>query len=234
LETFTFKKVDSPELLQESFKLRFQVYCKECNFIKEEEYPQHFENDGFDEDSLHFVALDSIDTVVGAVRLILPRVTKFPIEDHCPHLEIDKNNFDRSKAAEVSRLVISKLLRRRSGDGLYYEQKIADKPSRDDQEGIFFRRIRPMAFGLYREMYHESKRRDIRYWFALMEKKLWLLLKLHGFIFKPIGEEVDFYGLVRPYLADLVEMENLVHGKFPKFFEYFMEGLELEFQPKFG
>jgi len=231
MENFIFKKVDSPQLLEQAFKLRFQVYCNECHFINPQDYPQNYESDEFDKDSIHFVALDSSNSVIGTVRLILPKVTKFPIEQHCPTLKIDADTFDRTKTAEVSRLVISKLLRRRAGDGLYYEQQVDDF-SGDSQSGVFFRRVRPMAFGLYRIMYHESKRLGIRYWFALMEKKLWLLLKLHGFIFKPIGEEVDFYGMVRPYLADLTEIENNVRTKFPKFFEYFMEGLELELQPK--
>ena len=207
-----FKKVDSPELLKESFKLRFQVYCKECNYIKEEDYPQQYETDEFDEDSLHFAALNTQKILVGAARLILPKVEKFPIELHCPDLKVNPT-FDRTKSAEVSRLVISKILRQRSDDGLHYGSHVEDTEPQEDGMGGFFRRVRPMAFGLYREMYHESKRQGIRYWFALMEKKLWLLLKIHGFVFKPIGDEVDFYGKVRPYLSDLVEMERWVHDK---------------------
>jgi len=230
---FMFKKVESPELLQEAFKLRFQVYCKECNFIKEEDYPQAYETDEFDEHSLHFAALNVHKVLVGAVRLILPVVEKFPIEIHCPNLETGPD-FDRSKSAEISRLVISKVLRKRTDDDLYYGPHVEDKKPQEDGMGGFFRRVRPMTFGLYRAMYHESKRQDIRYWFALMEKKLWLLLKIHGFMFKPIGGEIDFYGKVRPYLSDLVEMEKLVHNKFPRFYSYFMEGLEPEFQPKFS
>jgi N-acyl amino acid synthase of PEP-CTERM/exosortase system len=95
------------------------------------------------------------------------------------------------------------------------------------------RRVRPMAFGLYRAMYHETKRQKLRYWFALMERTLWMLLKIHGFAFRPIGPEVDFYGMVTPYMADICELEQSVYAKFPQFFEYFMENLEPELQPKF-
>lgn len=89
-----------------------------------------------------------------------------------------------------------------------------------------------MAFGLYRAMYQESKRLGVNHWFALMEKSLWLLLKIHGFVFRPIGPEVEFYGMVLPYIADIAELEKSVYTKFPQFYAYFMEGLEPELQPK--
>jgi hypothetical protein len=51
--------------------------------------------------------------------------------------------------------------------------------------------------------------------------------------FCPIGPEVDFWGLVSPYLADIRELEKGVYSKFPQFLEYFMTGLEPELQPRF-
>ena len=89
-----------------------------------------------------------------------------------------------------------------------------------------------MAFGLYRAMYHESKRAGIRYWLALMEKGLWKLLHIHGFLFHPIGPEVDFLGRVRPYIGDLQGFETGVFAKFPQFYEYFMVGLETDLHPR--
>ncbi|MFH0826589.1 MAG: PEP-CTERM/exosortase system-associated acyltransferase, partial [Candidatus Omnitrophota bacterium] len=167
-EKFTFKKIVSPEELLESYKLRFQVYCKECNFIKESDYPDGIETDGFDKYSLHFGAFDHEGVLVGAVRLILPYCVKFPIEEHCPSLNIDRDLIKRSECAEVSRLTISKLFRRRADDGLYYGPQIADQQV-EDKGTVFMRRVRPMAFGLYRAMYQESKRIGIRHWYALME-----------------------------------------------------------------
>ena len=90
-----------------------------------------------------------------------------------------------------------------------------------------------MAFGLYKELYQECKRTEIRYWFALMEKSLWMLLKIHGFVFQPIGGEVDFYGRVRPYVAAIGDLERNVHAKFPQFLEYFTRDLEPELRPNF-
>ncbi len=211
--------------------MRYQVYCKECHFIREEDYPEGYETDEFDSCSLHFGGFDLDGRLIGSARLILPACEKFPIESHCEKLGIDWSKIDRNQCSEVSRLTISKLYRRRANDGLYYESQVEDKRVEDGGQ-IFMRRVRPMAFGLYREMYQESKRQGIKYWFALMEKSLWLLLKIHGFVFRPIGPEVDFYGMVTPYIADLGELERNVRAKFPQFYAYFMQNLEPELQPK--
>ena len=231
-DKFSFKKITTPELLDESFRLRYQVYCKECHFIKEEDYPQGFETDPLDQFSSHFGGFDDQGRLIGAARLILSGCEKFPIQEHCPVLNVDWNKVDRLKCAEVSRLTISKLYRRRANDGLYYEPQVQDVKVEDGGQN-FLRRVKPMAFGLYRAMYQESKRMGITHWFALMEKSLWLLLKIHGFVFKPIGPEVEFYGQVTPFIADLSELEKTVHSKFPNFYSYFMESLEPELQPKF-
>ncbi len=230
-DKFSFKKIVTPELLQESYHLRFQVYCKECHFIREEDYPLGIETDVFDPCSSHFGGFDPDGRLIGVSRLILSSCDKFPIQDHCPDLAVDWKKVNRSDCAEVSRLTISKLYRRRAYDGLYYEPQ-SDDVSVEDKGQQFLRRVRPMAFGLYRAMYQESKRLGVNHWFALMEKSLWLLLKIHGFVFRPIGPEVEFYGMVLPYIADIAELEKSVYTKFPQFYAYFMEGLEPELQPK--
>lgn len=230
-EGMFFRKIDSPDLLEDVFRLRYQVYCKERRFLSESEYPHGAEKDAFDDFAIHFGAFDQAGMLVGAVRLILSECPVFPIEERIPTLALGESLPLRGECAEISRLTISKLYRRRAQDGLYYEPQAQDVAVRDKGQ-YFMRRVRPMAFGLYREMYHESKRLGIRYWYALMEKTLRTLLKIHGFVFDPIGPEVDFYGLVTPYLADIVELEKNVHEKFPQFYDYFMEHLEPQLQPK--
>jgi len=84
----------------------------------------------------------------------------------------------------------------------------------------------PVTFGLYREMYQESKRLGITHWIALMEKSLWRLLSSHGFVFNQIGEEVDCYGPVFPYLADIAKIEQELRKKDPDLYEYFTQGLK--------
>ena len=225
MEPFTFKKInfDDNVLMEKIYRLRFQVYCLECGFIKAQDYPDGIEMDEYDPQSVHFAAFDQNGEVVGTMRLILPGPCPLPIQCHCPGLDIpgDLTSSNNGGCAEISRLVISKQLRRRRDDGMYYEPQVDDRKVVDSIKNEFFRRAKPMAFGLYREMYHESKCRGISRWYALMEKSLWLLLRIHGFHFDCIGEQVDVYGPVNPYVGFLPVIETDLRAKFPKFYEYF-------------
>lgn len=229
---FLFSPVSSAEKLEELYRLRYQVYCKECSFIADKEYPQQSEKDKYDPYSMQFAAEDK-SGVIGTIRLIFDSDLGFPLEEHCEEtLLIDKKNLPRRELAEVSRLVISKEYRRRRGDMLYYTPEFYGSLDVQASSGLA-QRIRPMVFGLYREVYQESKRRGIKYWYAVMEESLWTLLKIHGFVFHPIGDEVDFYGKVRPYLASVEEVEQCINSKYPDFFDqYFLDGLEEKLHPK--
>ena len=230
---FTFGVIDNPELLQEAFRLRYQVYCHECNFIKEEDYPEGFEKDEYDPYSIEFFAQDS-EGMIGTARLVLDSPLGFPLEEHCKdNLTIDKNALPRNNCAEISRLVISKQYRRRRNDGMYYSPDYTDNPvaaAAAEKENLI-KRIKPMTFGMFKELYQESKRRDIKYWYVLMEKSLHLLLRIHGFVFEPIGSEINFYGPVKPYLANLVDLEKSVQQKLPNLFHYFIDDLEPQYRP---
>ncbi len=226
MQDFIFKKAElyDKDLMNKIYKLRFQVYCKECGFIKEEDYPEQMESDEYDmKQAIHFVALNQEKELVGTLRIILPGELPLPIEKHCPDVKINKEATNAGKAMEISRLVISKHLRRRKDDGRYYGPHVQDKKGIDSEGNQFIRRVRPMAFGLYREVYRECKRRGITHWYALMEKALWVLLRIHGFNFECIGNEVDVYGPVRPYLGKTEVFEREVKERFPEFFNYFTE-----------
>ena len=209
------------ELMTEIYRLRFQVYCRECGFLKAEDYPEGLESDNYDKQSLHFAALNPEGRIVGTMRMILPGELPLPIEKNCPNLNIDSNSIPRSQFVEISRFVTSKALRRRKDDGVYYGPRAEDEKGSDISGHEFVRRAKPMAFGLYRELYRESKKQGITHWYALMEKSLWLLLRIHGLMFEPIGKECDVFGSVKPYLGKLQDIEKTVEKRFPKFFSYF-------------
>jgi len=227
---FVFKMVDYEEMMDEIYRLRYHVYGEECGFIKEEDCPDGLEKDQYDPYSLHFVAKDS-QGIIGTARLILDNPMGFPMEKKCKgHLSFNTSALKREEVAEISRLVIAKRYRRRRDDGLYYGKDYGD--AQVNSSGDIIKRIKPMAFGLYREMYQACKRQGVNYWFALMEKALWVLLRMHYFTFQPIGEEVNFYGSVKPYLCTIGDVEKLVAQKSPKLFKYFIDGLERGYQPR--
>lgn len=222
-ELITFCKVDLSEtkVMEAIYRLRLQVYGHECGFIDPADYPDGMERDEYDAQSQHFAIIGEQDHLIGAMRLILPGERPLPIERYCPNVKLSDDAAPDKNTAEISRLVISKRIRRRRNDGLYYEPQVQDQMVVDQEGKAIRRRSRPMAFGLYREMYQQSKQLGITRWCSLMEKSLWMLLKVHGFVFTPVGEEVDVYGPVRPYVAQIADMEKEVSEKFPTFYQWF-------------
>ena len=65
---------DTPSLLDQAFRLRFQVYCVERGFENPADHPDGRERDRDDDRSLHSLLIDrATGSAVGTVRLILPR-----------------------------------------------------------------------------------------------------------------------------------------------------------------
>jgi N-acyl amino acid synthase of PEP-CTERM/exosortase system len=225
---FTFRKAGGEDL-EDIYRLRYQVYCNECGFLSEDDFPDQTERDKFDDYSRHFLAED-LNGLVGTVRLVKDNPNGFPMDAHCKKvIDCNISDIDKKKIVEVSRLVISKRYRRRRDDGLYYTRDYGDTIDFKPTDTI--KRIKPMAFGLYREVYQYCKRNDITHWLALMEKTLWLLLRMHNFVFQPIGETVNVYGPVRPYINKIEDTERLVAQRSPQMLKYFLDGLEKELIP---
>jgi N-acyl amino acid synthase of PEP-CTERM/exosortase system len=74
---------------------------------------------------------------------------------------------------------------------------------------------------LYRAMFQYSRENGIRYWYAAMERSLARLLGRYGFDFTPIGPQVDYYGPVTVYMADLRALEEKVSVADPALFKWF-------------
>jgi N-acyl amino acid synthase of PEP-CTERM/exosortase system len=236
---FDFTEIKKGNYLQESYALRYQVYCLERSFLKKEDYPSHRETDQFDTSSAHFGALNKNGMLVGSVRLVLAQAKPFPLSEHCQLFDeykkcLDPSNPDFQKTAEISRLVVSKNYRRRKGDGLYGLSGLnpSEQKKQTQAELKEERRRRPeIVMGLYKNMYQYSKRNGITHWLVAMEKTLFRLLTYSHFCFKEIGPKIDYYGPVRPYYASLDDVERNVIEKNPKLFWEFMEGLEPEYLP---
>jgi N-acyl amino acid synthase of PEP-CTERM/exosortase system len=206
--------VDSP-VLEEIYKLRYDVYCLECEFLEAKDFAEGRESDEFDDCSTHFATFTLDRSIVGTVRLVQPKEQQhYPFEGHCGLFD----TFDmphRDQAAEISRLVVRKTFRRRRGDSMHGVSKeflergstasIAPRPiTAGDQRG----NSPLLLLGMYREMYRHSRANGIRYWYAAMERSLARSLDKMGFKFVPIGPQVDYYGPVTPYMVDLNDLEE--------------------------
>ena len=114
--------VDTDELREQVFKLRYQVYCVETRFEDESAFPDDMESDAYDSKSAHTL-LRHRDTGwwAGTVRLVLPDAanpdTIYPVEVACGKVFSAERRgpieLPRATAAEVSRFAVSKEFRRR-------------------------------------------------------------------------------------------------------------------------
>jgi N-acyl amino acid synthase of PEP-CTERM/exosortase system len=206
-----------PLALHRAFKLRYEVYCLEHNFLPAADYPEGIERDEYDDDAAHFYAFDEHEELVGYVRLVRPKADQlFPMQRHCSIWSDAATLPARSEVAEVSRLIVRSDYRRRRGDRLSVgtaEQSSA--VSVDDRRHA----ARQILRSLYLQMHAYSLKVGIHHWYAAMERPLArsLARSLLGknFGFQPIGPQTDYYGPVAPYLASLRNMEEQVSERKP-------------------
>ena len=200
-------------LLKEIYRLRYEVYCLECEYLQAKDFNEGLESDDYDDCAIHFAAYTMDDNIVGTVRLVQPGEHQpYPFEGHCKVFD----NFNlppRANAAEISRLVVRKTFRRRRGDSM-------EGISKDFVEKGTTASIQPptanetrgnsplLLLGMYREMYRHSRANGIRFWYAAMERSLARSLEKMGFKFVPIGPKVDYYGPVTPHMVDLNDLNE--------------------------
>jgi N-acyl-L-homoserine lactone synthetase len=102
---------DNPPLLEQSYRLRYQVYCVERGFLDPAAYPDGREIDEFDDHSVHLAVMDAEGAMIGTARLIKPNPHGFPMFRHCAFFpEVMPSHF---MPVEVSRLAISRHYMRR-------------------------------------------------------------------------------------------------------------------------
>ena len=236
-ENFKFIQADSKNLKNTIYQLRYKVYTEEFGFEKKEEHPDGYEKDEYDENSIHFAALNGNDEVIGTVRLVLNSEKGFPIE-HAVKTKFIGDKPSQGKIAEISRLAVSRNFRRRKEDGQFgvesYIKKseggiLPDKRPASDQQQ---KRKKPVIIlGLYQILYHASKRMGITHWYMITEKKLFHALKKYGFIFYQLGEPIQYHGDRTPYLGIIFDIEQRLIKEKPEFIGMLLMGLERKYHP---
>ena len=221
---FNFRRVKEStvdlEMVQEIFRLRYEVYCVERNFLPAEDFADGLEIDEFDDSSIHFAAYNMDDAIVGSVRLVRPGPDQhFPFEQHCPVFDT-LTLPPQDASGEISRLVVNKTYRRRRGDSLQgISKEFMDKNNaaiRPSAGGNRRSSDSPqLLLGMYREMYRYSRANGVRYWYAAMERSLAFSLRKMGFKFVPIGPATDYYGPVTPFMVDLDQLNGTLRKENP-------------------
>lgn len=191
---------NTPELLDEVFRLRYQVLCCQAQLpgFEPSKYPDGRETDDFDRRSVHCVLRHRPSKqTAGSVRLILadPQDPQqpFPVERasarHFDPQRYDQRAVTRSRAAEISRLIVP-----RSGS-----------PTRASSlagtSGFPF-----PVLGLFAGVVRIASERGVTHLYAMMEPVLNRLLRRFSLHFTPIAPVIEHHGMRQAHLALLRDL----------------------------
>ncbi|MDA3920771.1 MAG: PEP-CTERM/exosortase system-associated acyltransferase [Salinisphaera sp.] len=206
------------EILDEAFRLRYQVYCLEKGFEKHETCIDRREQDEYDHHSLHgIVRHRDTDTTMATVRLVRPTpddsVVDFPLEQSHPDLLLSHGITDkvlpRASTGEISRFAISKdcQQRMRSLPDAGISQSVTGSGWRFNG-----RRYPLVTFGLFVALMRLSQLHGITHWLAVMEPSLLRLLSRFGISFTPIGGVIEYHGRRQPCYGAVDDIRRRVSG----------------------
>lgn len=118
---FSLVIADSTSLLQEVYKIRYQVYCEELNYEPKENFPDGMEKDIYDSHSIHCLLQHKpTGNYAGCVRIVIPRkgnlTTTFPWQKFASSLVYPHSKHEWTNICEISRLAVYSQFRKRRED----------------------------------------------------------------------------------------------------------------------
>lgn len=207
---FNVQLATSPEIINEVFELRYQVYCIDRPFEDPACFADKREHDAYDTRSVHALIRHRMTgDSVAAVRLVMagdnPERADFPMEGPCVHF-MDQPARDaiagahRGHVAEISRMAVSREFRRR----LTEDKSVSgiNEPAyyTDSENG---KRAMPyISLGLFAAILQMSVKHGITHWMAVMEPAQLRLLNRFGVEFDHVGPTLDYHGRRRPAFTE--------------------------------
>jgi len=219
-EYFEVKSADTQALIDESLRIRYQVYCVENVYEKPADPSQEIETDKYDIHSVHsIIHHKGTSSTAATVRLVLPNPADpslpFPIEEFCGsslnNQETYLKDVSRYKIAEISRFAVSKEFKRRLNEqgtiaGVAPDTNAYTDVKIDPDTKKVTRMFPHISLGLFQGIVRQSAAHDIKYWYAVMEPSLLRLLSRFGIRFNLIGPIVDYHGKRQPCFASADEV----------------------------
>ena len=185
---------DSDYLVDECYRLRYQVYCIEHPFKEPDPSEGEYERDEYDGHAMHaLLRYKPTGEFIGTVRLILMQedsLRRMPVFQLAEEKHIFlPDHFYNQPIAEISRFCVSKDFRRRLSDKMYATaytpDEIKDAPGRT---------IPFMALGLIAMVYRMSRAQNIHQCCAVMEPSLMRLFSKLGIHYQPVGKPFEYHG----------------------------------------
>ncbi|WP_018141242.1 PEP-CTERM/exosortase system-associated acyltransferase [Thioalkalivibrio sp. ALJ7] len=195
---FDLSQPQFPDEVEPAFRLRYEVYCREFGFEREEDCPNGLESDGYDSRSWHCLMHHrSSGASAGCVRIVPTSATSgamLPMEEHCRDSFWDvperPDRLDRESICEVSRLAVHGLFRRRQGE---HQTPLGDVRSLEIPPN-HVRTFPILALSLFMSATAMATIHEKEHAFAMMEPALARILRRSGLPATQIGELQDYHG----------------------------------------
>jgi N-acyl amino acid synthase of PEP-CTERM/exosortase system len=234
-EYFEIVPANTPALMEEVFKLRYEAFCNERIFDAAR-YHDGLERDAYDGQAIHTLLYHRPSgNYAGTVRLVLAERDDpdwlFPIE-RAAGSHIDRpplTRIPRYSMGEVSRFCLARKFRSRKG-GQDWPDGLAE--SFDGSLNLGERRILPHpVIALIIAAIRMSWEHHITTWYALMEPRLERRLKQFGLVFHPVSDTFHYCGARRAYIAYLPHLLDGVHETHPDVWNLLTEKGTIAFSP---
>jgi N-acyl amino acid synthase of PEP-CTERM/exosortase system len=205
---FRFGVASEDEKLDQVFELRHRSYTEDFTLIPADSFPDKRERDVYDPWSLHAVAMDSDDRLVGTARLVLNTSLGLPsLESADPEERLRLSS--TKKVAELSRLALAKPYGHAFADVLSFVLSLPLRPSSRLETGpMDRRRAAVITLGLFRMLYRISKTLRLSGWCILADAKMIDLLSRRQIRPELLGPENKNLGNRRPILLRFSDLET--------------------------
>ena len=214
---FSLVIADNSELLQEVYRIRYQVYCQELNYEPPTKFPDKMERDLYDRHSIHCLLKHKpTGKYAGCVRIIIPekktKKTAFPWQKFADKIVYPHSTYEWTNVCEISRLAVIAEFRKRKGDSdLPLGMLLPDRSGGQ-------RRFPLIAMSLYWAAFclALNLRLDI---FAIMEPRLARHLRRCGLSYCLVSELFELHGKRGIFYTKPPELPECLDSDSYQFFE---------------
>lgn len=227
-EHFSAVHAVTKQELESAYRIRHEVFCEEIKIFEGNE--TRLETDSYDEFAEQcLIQHNSSKDYAGCVRLIMPerKGQILPIEKQgLQYIEDEAylpSNFERSEIAEVSRILIPKVFRRRKIDTAECAANTGINVDAYNENDI---RCFPfIAAGLYMACTAMFINRGRNHIYFMADPRLGKSMKVVGLTMKQIGPEFEYVGRRVPYYINGEDFLNNLKPAFEKMLNEFLKTL---------
>ena len=228
-EHFSAVLAENKQQLESAYRIRHEVFCEEIKIFEGND--TRLERDNYDDYAEQcLIQHKRSKDYAGCVRLIMPSEEDqiLPIEkqgtQHIERKELLPSNFPRSEVAEVSRILIPKVFRKRKIDKAECAANTGINIELYDENDM---RCFPfIAVGLYMACTAMFKNRGKKHIYFMADPRLGKSMQVVGLTMTQIGPEFEYVGRRVPYYINFEDFLLKLKPSFKCMLDEFVKNIK--------